>query len=131
VRRALLAQHRRRSDLVLLGPINKDPTGSNRWQWFGTLGCAPNGRLDVVWNDTSHSNQANLCELFYSFSVDGGSNWAPAVQVTPMWNSNIGWPNQNKIGDYYDMYSDYDAAHVAYAATFNGEQDVYYVRIGN
>ncbi len=111
--------------------VNADPPGSNRWQWFGTLGCAPNGRLDAVWNDTSHSNQANLSELFYSFSVDGGTSWSKAVTVTPMWNSHLGWPNQLKIGDYYDINSDVNAAHVAYSATFNGEQDVYYVRIGN
>jgi hypothetical protein len=30
------------------------------------------------------------------------------------------------MGDYLDMYSDEDGAHLAWAATFNGEQDVYY-----
>jgi hypothetical protein len=30
------------------------------------------------------------------------------------------------MGDYYDMYSDDAGAHLAWAATFNGEQDVYY-----
>ena len=33
---------------------------------------------------------------------------------------------QSKLGDYYDMKSDNGGADVAYAATFNGEQDVYY-----
>jgi hypothetical protein len=36
-----------------------------------------------------------------------------------------------KIGDYYDMVSDLVGAHVAWAATFNNEQDVYYLRIGD
>jgi hypothetical protein len=30
------------------------------------------------------------------------------------------------MGDYFDMYSDETGAHLAWAATFNGEQDVYY-----
>jgi len=30
------------------------------------------------------------------------------------------------MGDYFDMYSDESGAHLAWAATFNGEQDVYY-----
>jgi hypothetical protein len=30
------------------------------------------------------------------------------------------------MGDYFDMYSDEAGAHLAWAATFNGEQDVYY-----
>ena len=41
----------------------------------------------------------------------------------------VGWPQQNKIGDYYALVSDATGADVAYAATFNGEQDVYYVRV--
>jgi hypothetical protein len=49
--------------------------------------------------------------------------------VSPPFNSTIGWPNQNKIGDYYDMVSDEAGASVVYAATFNGEQDVYFVRV--
>jgi hypothetical protein len=51
--------------------------------------------------------------------------------VSPVFDSWVGWPNQNKIGDYYDMISDDVGAHVAWAATFNGEQDVYYLRIGD
>jgi hypothetical protein len=46
-----------------------------------------------------------------------------------VWNSQLGWPNQNKIGDYYHMVSDLNGADLAWAATFNGEEDVYYVRI--
>jgi hypothetical protein len=41
----------------------------------------------------------------------------------------VGFPNQQKIGDYYDMTSDNDGADLAYAATFNGGQDIYYMRI--
>src|SRR4029077_19123812 len=38
-------------------------------------------------------------------------------------------PNQNKLGDYLTIVSDNTGGNVAYAATFNGEQDVYYVRV--
>jgi len=109
--------------------INKDPRSAHHWQWFGMLGCAPDGRIDVLWNDTSRSNQDNLSELHYSVSVDGGDKWSPSVPVTPLWNSHLGWPSQRKIGDYYDLDSDSHALHVAYAATFHGEQDVYCLRV--
>jgi hypothetical protein len=33
------------------------------------------------------------------------------------------------MGDYFHMWSDYDYAHLAWANTLNGEQDVYYTRI--
>jgi hypothetical protein len=111
--------------------VNDDPMGSGRYQWFGTMSVAPNGRVDVVWNDTRASLSATLCELYYAFSTDGGQTWSPNERISAQWNSVIGWPNQNKIGDYYHMISDDVGAHLAWAATFNGEQDVYYTRIGD
>jgi hypothetical protein len=41
----------------------------------------------------------------------------------------LGYPNQNKIGDYLTIVSDNTGADVAYPATFNLEQDIYYVRV--
>jgi hypothetical protein len=111
--------------------INDDPLRPNSWQWFNTMSVAPNGRIDVVWNDTRNSQQPNISELFYSNSNDGGKTWSANIPVSPPFDSWIGWPGGNaKLGDYYDMVSDNLGANVAYAATFNGEQDVYFLRIG-
>ncbi|MBI4717395.1 MAG: thrombospondin type 3 repeat-containing protein [Planctomycetes bacterium] len=110
--------------------INDDAAASNTWQWFGTMDVAPNGRIDAVWNDTRNSpSDFRISELYYSYSVDGGLTWAPNIPISPAFNSHLGWPQQNKIGDYYDMVSENLWANVAYSATFNGGQDVYYVRI--
>jgi len=109
--------------------VNDDPQGSGRWQWFGTLSVAPNGRIDAVWNDTRNSLVTNMCQTYTSYSLDGGRTWSKNVSMTPTWDSIIGWPNQNKIGDYYHMVSDNTGSGLAYSATFNGEQDVYYLRI--
>jgi len=111
--------------------VNDDPNNNGAYQWFGTMSVAPNGRIDVIWNDTRNSGQANMSELFYSSSTDGGVTWSANTQLSPVFNSWIGWPQQNKIGDYYDMISDDVGANLAWAATFNGEQDVYYLRIGD
>jgi hypothetical protein len=51
------------------------------------------------------------------------------VAVTAPFNPYFGYPNQNKIGDYISIVSDNSGADVAYTATFNGEEDVYYVRL--
>ncbi len=111
--------------------INDDPLDPGAWQWFNTLSVAPNGRVDVVWNDTRHSLQPQLSELFYSYSLDGGVTWSPNVPVSPVFDSWVGWPGpNNKLGDYYHMVSDNLGVNVAYAATFNGEQDIYFLRIG-
>lgn len=107
-----------------------DDAGTTAWQWFGTMSVAPNGRIDVVWNDTRNTGQPNLSELFYSSSTDGGVTWSPDQQISSSWDSWVGFPNQSKIGDYCHMHSDLVGADLAWAATFNGEQDVYHTRIG-
>jgi hypothetical protein len=109
--------------------INDDPLGRNAYQWFGTMAVAPNGRIDAVWNDTRNDPTNQFSELFYASSSDGGLTWTENVAVSPPFNPSLGYPNQNKLGDYYDIISADGAVHVAYAATFNGEQDVYYLRI--
>jgi hypothetical protein len=111
-------------------PVRVNDDGEGNWQWFGTMSAGPSGRIDVVWNDTRNSGVENISELFYASSSDGGATWTANTALGPPWDSHVGWPNQNKIGDYYDMSSDLLGANLAYAATYNGEQDVYFLRIG-
>ncbi len=121
-----------------------DEAGSDAWQWFGTMSVAPNGRIDVIWNDTRNdaSNPTpTTSELFYAFSKNGGVSWSSNLAVSPPFKHFDGYPNQDKLGDYYHMISEDLVAHVAYAATFNQqagggfgqlvvhEQDVYYLAI--
>ncbi len=109
--------------------VNVDDRGA--WQWFATLSVAPNGRLDVVWVESLDRAAANVGELTWVSSSDGGFTWSSAVAVSPSFDSFVGWPNQNKLGDYYHMESDDVGVDLAWAATFNGEQDVYYLRLGS
>ena len=61
--------------------------------------------------------------------MDGGNTWSPNVAVSNSFNPFLGYPNQNKMGDYITMVSDNTGGNVAYAATFNLEEDIYYVRV--
>jgi hypothetical protein len=109
--------------------INDDPINHAKWHWFGTLSVAPTGRIDAVWYDMRNSPNNVTSQLFYSYSTDGGNSWSPNVAVSNPFNPFIGYPNQQKIGDYITVVSDDASANVAYAATFNGEEDIYYLRI--
>jgi hypothetical protein len=100
-----------------------------KWHWFGTLSVAPSGRIDAIWYDMRNSPNNITSQLFYSYSTDGGESWSANVAVSNPFNPFIGYPNQQKIGDYITVVSDDAGANVAYAATFNGEEDIYYVRI--
>ena len=105
--------------------INDDP-GTSAWQWFGTMSVASNGRIDVIWLDTRDNPGTVLSALYYSNSTNGGVTWSQNQKLSDYFNPHVGWPQQNKMGDYFDMVSQNNGAHLAWAATFNGEQDVYY-----
>lgn len=109
--------------------INTDVAFTNAWHWFGAVGVAPNGRVDVCWYDTRNDPNNNLSQLFYSYSIDGGVTWSTNMAVSPPFNSTIGFPSQNKIGDYTGVVSLNDATCIAYSATFNSEEDVYFLRL--
>ncbi|MFZ1217725.1 MAG: hypothetical protein WAO00_00460 [Chthoniobacterales bacterium] len=109
--------------------INDNPANSQKWHWFGTMAVAPNGRIDVVWLDTRNAANNTDSQLFYSFSLDGGDTWSSNVAVSEPFNPFLGYPNQNKMGDYITIVSDNTGGNVAYAATFNLEEDIYYVRV--
>jgi hypothetical protein len=114
--------------------VNDDSTSTRAYQWFGTMSVAPNGRIDAIWNDTrDDDNPPNpkTSRVYYAYSTDAGDTWSASEPLTPAWNHSKGYPQQNKIGDYYHMVSDNVGANLAYAATFNEEQDVYFMRIGD
>ncbi len=109
--------------------LNTDPKGRGAHHWFGTLAVAPNGRLDACWNDTRANPATAMSALYMTSSFDGGLTWTPNVQVSPQFNPNIGYPNQDKMGDYIGMVSDSAGANIAYAATFNNEEDIWHLRL--
>ncbi len=109
--------------------INTD-FGVYAYQWFGTMSVAPNGRIDVIWLDTRNATGGNdFSALYYSYSTDQGENWSANEKLSDTFDPHLGYPQQDKMGDYFDMESDNTGAHLAWANTFNGEQDVYYSRI--
>src|SRR5262249_34300219 len=93
---------------------------------------SPSGRIDACWNDTRNDPINSFSQLYYCFSADGGLTWSPNYALSPPFNHLVGFPGtppQQKIGDYMEMVSLDSAPCIAYAATFNGEEDVYFLRV--
>jgi hypothetical protein len=109
--------------------VNDDAINHNKWHWLAALSVAPNGRLDAVWLDTRDAANDTDSQLFYSWSMDAGKTWSTNIEVSEPFNPFLGYPDQNKMGDYISGVSDNTGADVAYCATFNGEEDIYYVRV--
>ncbi|MFA6233049.1 MAG: T9SS type A sorting domain-containing protein [Bacteroidota bacterium] len=106
-----------------------DDMDTSAWQWFGTVSVAPGGRIDVTWLDTRDNPGTYLSSLYYSYSLDGGQTWSKNERLSEVFDPQLGWPQQEKMGDYFHMISDEAGASLAWAATFNGEQDIYFGRI--
>lgn len=109
--------------------VNDDPLNSGHYHWMASMSIAPNGRLDAVWLDTRNDSTARTSALYYSYSLDAGVTWSANTQVSPSFNQSVGYPNQNKMGDYMGSISDNTSDAIAYSATFNNEEDVYFLRI--
>ncbi|MGY6276440.1 hypothetical protein [Methylomonas sp. MgM2] len=110
--------------------INDDPPNKDSYQWFAVQGVADNSRIDAVWYDTRNSGKAKISQLFYAYSWDGGITWSKNQPVTQSFDTHIAYPlGAQKLGDYTGLVSDSYGAHVAYTATFNGEQDVFYLNV--
>ena len=101
----------------------------NAYQWFGTMSVSPSGRIDAIWLDTRHDPGGFDSSLYYSFSTDSGVTWSVNERLSNAFDPHVGWPQQNKMGDYFQMISDDAGFSLAWAATFNGEQDVYFGRM--
>ena len=116
--------------ITFSSPIKiNDDVSTNNYQWFGTMSVAPNGRIDVIWLDTRDNPGTYLSALYYSNSIDGGLTWSVNERLSEFFDPHLGWPQQNKMGDYFDMISDIQGTFLSWTATFNGEQDVYFSRI--
>ena len=94
------------------------------------MAVAPNGRIDVVWLDTRDAPAGSLLSaLYYCYSDDQGETWSINKRLSELFDPSVGYPQQSKMGDYFDMVSDNTGAHLAWSNTLNGEEDVYYTHI--
>ena len=109
--------------------VNDDAINHSKWHWFGTLSVAPNGRIDSVWLDTRNAANNTDSQLFYSYSRDGGNTWSPNVAVTEPFDPSVGYPNQNKMGDYVTIVSDNVEAMWPTPRRLTSRKDIYYARV--
>lgn len=108
--------------------VNDDAPNKGASHWFGTLSVAPNGRIDVCWYDNRANPALPNSALFITSSYNGGATWLTSKQASPSFDPTVGYPNQSKIGDYIGMVSDVSGSSIAYSATFNGEEDIWFLR---
>jgi len=128
--------------------LNDDPVGNRLNQGNPWLSVAPDGRLDVVWLDRRHRDQAGgvatcckglnartgLADIYLASSTDGGVSFGPNRRVTDRHlNLDVGLINVGGYTWYGPVAAALDADRVMVAWTdsregnfHSGAQDVYY-----
>lgn len=61
--------------------INDDDPSDGYTSFYPELAVAPNGRVDVVWQDNRQLGDF-IMEVRSTYSTDGGETWAPNIAVT-------------------------------------------------
>ncbi|MDP9419513.1 MAG: glycoside hydrolase [Actinomycetota bacterium] len=61
--------------------INDDDPSNQYSSFYPNLDVAPNGRVDVIWQD-NRGLADYLVDVRYTYSTDGGETWAPSTVVT-------------------------------------------------
>ncbi|HWB72149.1 MAG TPA: hypothetical protein VG452_08015, partial [Egibacteraceae bacterium] len=60
--------------------IDDDDPDRHFTSFYPQLAVAPNGRIDVVWQDNRELTDYRF-NVRYTYSTDGGATWAPNVQI--------------------------------------------------
>ncbi|MFG0330898.1 MAG: hypothetical protein ACF8PN_13495 [Phycisphaerales bacterium] len=115
--------------LTFSAPVRvNDDSDPDDYQWMAAMSVAPGGRIDAAWLDTRSDPNHLRSRLYYSYSYDGGVTWAENRPLSGAFDPTQGWPQQNKIGDYFQSHSFGEAVNIIYPATHNGEQDIFFIR---
>ncbi len=61
--------------------VNDDDPKEQYSSFYPQLDVAPNGRVDVIWQDNRGVTDYTV-EVRHTFSTDGGQTWAPNMKVT-------------------------------------------------
>jgi len=92
--------------------IDDDDPAQGFTSFYPQLGVAPNGRIDVVWQDNRDQHDYHF-QVQYTFSTDGGATWAHNVAVTDQpinfglgvsYNSDIRQPPGVASADQYAAF---------------------------
>jgi photosystem II stability/assembly factor-like uncharacterized protein len=63
--------------------INDDPNTTANHQWHPSIWCdKETGRLYAKWYDTRDVPASDSCDVYASYSDDGGVTWAPNTRIT-------------------------------------------------
>ena len=61
--------------------LEDDPSAAQSTSFYPQLGVAPNGRIDVVWQDTRGQSDYRV-NVRYSYSTDGGKTWSHNMEIS-------------------------------------------------
>jgi hypothetical protein len=110
--------------------LNDDNPAQNFTHSLPNINVAPNGRIDVAWDDFRNA-QSFEDDIYYTYSTDDGVTWAHNIRASDQEiNLNIGISNNSDVRQPPGIGSGNDAVVIGWADTRLGNvttqtQDVY------
>ncbi|MDQ3978824.1 MAG: glycoside hydrolase [Actinomycetota bacterium] len=112
--------------------IDDDPPELHATSFYPQLNVAPNGRIDVAWQDNRDTKATDFhFDVRYTYSTDGGATWAKNIKVNDRrlnfnygisFNSDLRYPVGVASTDEYVMIGWADTRH---ATDLTQTQDAY------
>lgn len=63
--------------------VNDDPNSTSNYQWFPSIWCdKETGRFYVKWYDTRNCHSSDSCEVYASYSTDGGQTFVTNQKIS-------------------------------------------------
>jgi hypothetical protein len=102
--------------------IDDDPPETYATGFYPQLDVAPNGRIDVAWEDNRNTTDFHF-DVMYTYSTDGGVTWAKNVKVndTPI-NFNYGVSYNSDLRQPLGVASANQFAVIGWADTRNANE---------
>jgi hypothetical protein len=112
--------------------LNDDDPAKFNTQLLPSISVAPNGRIDAAWWDFRDDPGLYVNDVYYTYSNDNGTTWAPNIRITDQSiNRKIGpWSNGFDMRQPVGIASTNDYAVFGWDDTRNGDavgqaQDMY------
>ncbi len=101
-------------------------------QFMPAVSVGPDGTVDLTWYDRRLDSENHLFDLFYAYSLDGGTTWSKDLRVSEVSSDEQHSHHQNGmvfLGDYIDLASSDGMAHAIWVDTRNGKADAFIANI--
>jgi hypothetical protein len=112
-------------------PVRLNQDAGDHDQFFPSLSVAPDGRVDALFYDRRDDPANRLVTAYHAWSTDHGATWQEVRVGDVLFDGDLGQHQTGApyLGDYISIASSDAAAHMVWADSRNGDNDLFFARL--